>query len=232
MSQMRPSVDNLRHALRWRRHRQPSSHWPRGWQACRRGRHRCCCCSCCFTCCCSILCQRTSAVPSERVRSSPRPLSGSLTSSALREKPRWRSPSWTSTAAPLCPTQRTTGPSSSRAASLGCAAALQPHPSRPAATTPPGVANRPRRCRAAAEPPPRSHSPLLQLLGSPISKLAGVARETFLPVGYPGSVADEYITYQLWDTVQAMCSYLRGVLCTQALLEGIGVRPHFSTHPS
>ncbi len=28
---------------------------------------------------------------------------------------------------------------------------------------------------------------------------------------------------QIWDTVQAMCSYLRGMLCTQAILLGVGV---------
>ncbi|CAE8624414.1 unnamed protein product [Polarella glacialis] len=45
----------------------------------------------------------------------------------------------------------------------------------------------------------------------------------FLPVGYPHSVSKEYFSYQAWDTVQAMCSYLRGVLATQALLRGVGV---------
>lgn len=47
--------------------------------------------------------------------------------------------------------------------------------------------------------------------------------ETFLPIGFPDSVAREYATYQAWDTVQAMCSYLRGVLATRALLAGVGV---------
>lgn len=32
-----------------------------------------------------------------------------------------------------------------------------------------------------------------------------------------------YASYQFWDTVQALCSYLRGVLTTKALLEGSGV---------
>src|SRR4051794_10293325 len=29
--------------------------------------------------------------------------------------------------------------------------------------------------------------------------------------------------FQLWDTIQAMCSYLRGMLCTHAVLTGLGV---------
>lgn len=45
----------------------------------------------------------------------------------------------------------------------------------------------------------------------------------FLPLGYPESVAPEYATFQAWDTVQASCSYLRGILATQAIFEGVGV---------
>ncbi|RHZ32267.1 hypothetical protein DYB26_013434, partial [Aphanomyces astaci] len=45
----------------------------------------------------------------------------------------------------------------------------------------------------------------------------------FLPFGYPDSVSHEYLTFQLWDTCQAMCSYLRGVLATQSVLESVGV---------
>lgn len=37
------------------------------------------------------------------------------------------------------------------------------------------------------------------------------------------SVREEYLTYQAWDTVQALCSYLRGILTTKAILEGSGV---------
>ena len=48
-------------------------------------------------------------------------------------------------------------------------------------------------------------------------------RSAFMPVGYPSSVAPEYTTFQFWDTVQAMCSYLRGILATQAILKGVGV---------
>ncbi|CAM9875912.1 unnamed protein product, partial [Phaeothamnion confervicola] len=37
------------------------------------------------------------------------------------------------------------------------------------------------------------------------------------------SVREEYATYQFWDTVQALCSYLRGVLSTAAVLDAAGV---------
>ena len=43
----------------------------------------------------------------------------------------------------------------------------------------------------------------------------GLVRATFLPIGYPASVSAEYTEYQFWDTVQALCSYLRGVLATR-----------------
>ena len=45
----------------------------------------------------------------------------------------------------------------------------------------------------------------------------------FVPSGYPESVAPEYMRFQAWDTVQALCSYLRGVLSTRAILEGAGL---------
>jgi len=45
----------------------------------------------------------------------------------------------------------------------------------------------------------------------------------FVPAGYPGSVAEGYATFQIFDSLQALCSYLRGVLSTQAILQGLGV---------
>eukprot|EP00698_Gefionella_okellyi_P008688 TRINITY_DN2167_c0_g1_i1.p1 TRINITY_DN2167_c0_g1~~TRINITY_DN2167_c0_g1_i1.p1 ORF type:complete len:406 (+),score=96.07 TRINITY_DN2167_c0_g1_i1:1718-2935(+) len=48
-------------------------------------------------------------------------------------------------------------------------------------------------------------------------------RNLFLPKGYPASVTADYARFQLWDTVQAMCSYLRGALCMQALFKAMGV---------
>eukprot|EP00752_Nemacystus_decipiens_P014937 g13296.t2 len=57
---------------------------------------------------------------------------------------------------------------------------------------------------------------------------AGVAvrgglAKTFLPVGFPASVRPEYVRYRCWDIVQDLSSHLRGVLATQAVLEGMGV---------
>lgn len=45
----------------------------------------------------------------------------------------------------------------------------------------------------------------------------------FLPKGYPDSVSDDYLAYQIWDTVQAFCSTISGTLTTHAILKGIGV---------
>ncbi|KAH9196250.1 hypothetical protein AeNC1_001769 [Aphanomyces euteiches] len=56
-----------------------------------------------------------------------------------------------------------------------------------------------------------------------ITTLRREISDMFLPFGYPDSVSHEYLTFQLWDTCQAMCSYLRGVLATQSVLESVGV---------
>ena len=45
----------------------------------------------------------------------------------------------------------------------------------------------------------------------------------FLPIDYPNSVTPDYLSFQIYDTIQAVSSYLRGLLCTQALLTGLGV---------
>ena len=45
----------------------------------------------------------------------------------------------------------------------------------------------------------------------------------FLPEGYPDSVSPDYLAFQAWDSVQALCSYVRGMICSQAILQGIGV---------
>ncbi|RYH08479.1 RUS1 family protein [archaeon] len=46
---------------------------------------------------------------------------------------------------------------------------------------------------------------------------------TFLPTGYPHSVRPEYLSYQCWDALQGLSSYLRAVLTTKSLLAGVGV---------
>jgi hypothetical protein len=47
--------------------------------------------------------------------------------------------------------------------------------------------------------------------------------EAFLPEGYPSSVSADYLAYQIWDSVQALCSSLTGTLATRAILVGSGV---------
>ena len=54
-------------------------------------------------------------------------------------------------------------------------------------------------------------------------KCLGTLKETFLPVGFPNTTKNSYIEYQMWDSLQALSSYLRGVLTTRALLTGAGV---------
>ncbi|KAK4030186.1 hypothetical protein OUZ56_023163 [Daphnia magna] len=51
----------------------------------------------------------------------------------------------------------------------------------------------------------------------------------FLPQGYPSSVSDDYLEYQIWDTIQAFASSLSGSLSTRAVLEGVGVGSSTST---
>lgn len=37
-----------------------------------------------------------------------------------------------------------------------------------------------------------------------------IFQEIFLPHGFPDSVSDDYLTYQIWDTIQAFCSTISG----------------------
>ena len=46
---------------------------------------------------------------------------------------------------------------------------------------------------------------------------------SFLPQDYPNSVPPDYGSFQLWDTLQGFCSYVRGMLTSHALMKGIGV---------
>lgn len=45
----------------------------------------------------------------------------------------------------------------------------------------------------------------------------------FVPVGYPATVSDDYFEYQVYDTLQSSCTYLKGILTTQAVLTGLGI---------
>ena len=55
------------------------------------------------------------------------------------------------------------------------------------------------------------------------SFITRVFLRTVLPVGYPQSVAPEYVKFQLYDTLQEASGYFRGLLSTQAYLTGLGV---------
>ncbi|KAJ8609969.1 hypothetical protein CTAYLR_008095 [Chrysophaeum taylorii] len=55
------------------------------------------------------------------------------------------------------------------------------------------------------------------------SSLASLAWQSFAPHGYPESVKGEYFEYQVWDSVQGLCSYVRGVISTSAVLTASGV---------
>ena len=48
-------------------------------------------------------------------------------------------------------------------------------------------------------------------------------------VGYPNSVSEDYLTYQVWDTLQALASSLTGALATEAVLRGAGVGDQVDT---
>jgi hypothetical protein len=47
--------------------------------------------------------------------------------------------------------------------------------------------------------------------------------DLFLPIGFPHSVDATYLPYQLYDALQGLCSYWRGVVSTRAVLEAAGV---------
>ena len=50
-----------------------------------------------------------------------------------------------------------------------------------------------------------------------------VLKQLFLPIGYPHSVDPSYIWYQFYDSLQGLCSYLRSVVSTSAVLQAAGV---------
>lgn len=50
-----------------------------------------------------------------------------------------------------------------------------------------------------------------------------VVIDMFLPLDYPHSVTKEYMPYQICDSLQGLCSYLRGVVSTSAVLTAAGV---------
>ncbi|OAF59596.2 hypothetical protein VC83_03869 [Pseudogymnoascus destructans] len=47
--------------------------------------------------------------------------------------------------------------------------------------------------------------------------------EIFLPAGYPNSVTEDYMEYQIYDSLQAFSSSIAGLIASRAVLEGVGV---------
>ncbi|XP_053211419.1 RUS family member 1-like [Panonychus citri] len=54
-------------------------------------------------------------------------------------------------------------------------------------------------------------------------------KEVFLPRGYPDSVSSDYLSYQIWDSLQAFGSSITGTLATHNVLKGIGVGDQSAT---
>jgi len=55
------------------------------------------------------------------------------------------------------------------------------------------------------------------------SGIAQVVAAAFLPSGWPASTPTDYLAYQSMDTLQALSSYVRGLIAMRAVLEGLGV---------
>jgi hypothetical protein len=59
----------------------------------------------------------------------------------------------------------------------------------------------------------------VQAIRAPIK----VLQDLFLPIGFPATVRPRYLEYQLYDSLQGLCSYLRGVVCNAHVLKAAGV---------
>ncbi|KAG8095964.1 hypothetical protein GUJ93_ZPchr0013g35396 [Zizania palustris] len=59
--------------------------------------------------------------------------------------------------------------------------------------------------------------------GNRWGRVSGRLLGAFVPEGFPGSVTLDYVTFQMWDTLQGLSTYIRAMLSTQALLGAIGV---------
>ncbi|XP_015691025.2 protein root UVB sensitive 3 [Oryza brachyantha] len=69
-----------------------------------------------------------------------------------------------------------------------------------------------------------SHSSLTsRRFGNRWWRVGGRLLGAFVPEGFPGSVTPDYVPFQMWDTLQALSTYIRAMLSTQALLGAIGV---------
>lgn len=55
------------------------------------------------------------------------------------------------------------------------------------------------------------------------STITSAIYAALLPRGYPSSIPADYMTFQFYDTLQALCSYVRGQLTAKAVLLAAGV---------
>jgi len=70
------------------------------------------------------------------------------------------------------------------------------------------------------------HARIVPLDGEPQDRLWGLKqffKDAFLPLGYPDSVSDDYIRYQVCDSLQAFASAITGLIATRSMLKGVGV---------
>lgn len=68
--------------------------------------------------------------------------------------------------------------------------------------------------RQAVQPVSRSQRP---------SGLKQLLLSAFMPEGWPDAVTPDYTGFVAWNTVQAISSYVRGVLSSHAVFKGVGV---------
>jgi hypothetical protein len=84
----------------------------------------------------------------------------------------------------------------------------------------------------AADPPVQYHrdgtSSSVQVAPS-AQGLRHLFRSVFLPQGFPESVSPDYVEYQIWDSVQAFCSYSTNTISVKAMLKGMGVGDESAT---
>lgn len=80
------------------------------------------------------------------------------------------------------------------------------------------------------DPPSSQHSiteyrngQLHAQLGQRPSGLKQMLLSAFMPEGWPDAVTPDYSGYVFWHTVQAISSYVRGVLSSHAVFKGVGV---------
>jgi hypothetical protein len=72
----------------------------------------------------------------------------------------------------------------------------------------------------------RDESSPFHLRSTVIASLSSLSRslqDVFLPVGFPETVGPGYWEYQMYDSLQGICSYLRGVVSSAHVLKAAGV---------